>query len=527
MRTRQNYLHGAAILTLGVLATKALGAVYKIPLGNLLGDEGYAHFMVAYNIYSVFLTLSTTGLPAALSRLISEADALDRPMRMRRIFQAALVLFSALGLLGSLVMYLFPVELAAMMNEVGAAQSIWALSPALFFVCLSAALRGYAQGRRDMTPTAVSQVLDAVGKTAVGLLLAGVLARRGESLALSSAGAIFGVTAGSVLALCYLLAACRRRWPERTLANPDVAAPAGEVTLELLRVGVPITLGACVMSFVNLVDARQVLRLLQTAAGLEYPEAKNLYGIYGKAQTLYNLPVAFVVPLNISILPAVSALTALGEHRQAAGLSASGLRLAALVSMPLGLGLTALSNPIMHLVYPSGNAAGGALLAELGAASVFVCLAQITTAVLQAHGLEGWPVLSMALGGAVKVAVNRVLVGNPAVGILGAPVGTLACYLLLFALNAFCLRRLPAEPVRVLPTLWRAGLSAVVMAFTARGVYEVLCLMRAGMAVSTLAAAVSGAAVYLIAALKIHALTIADLRLIPYGEKLAAWLGIS
>ena len=143
---KQNYLHGAAILTAGVVITKILGAIYKIPLGNILGDEGYAHFMVAYNIYNVFLTLSTAGLPVALSRMISEADTLGRTMQMRRTFRVAFVTFACIGFLSSLIMFLFPTELASMMNDVEAAQSIWALSPAMFLVCMTSAYRGYAQG---------------------------------------------------------------------------------------------------------------------------------------------------------------------------------------------------------------------------------------------------------------------------------------------------------------------------------------------------------------------------------------------
>ena len=138
-QSKQNYLHGAAILTVGVIITKILGAIYKIPLGNILGDEGYAHFMVAYNIYNVFLTLSTAGLPVALSRMISEAETLNRPMQLGRTFQVSLGVFAVIGLISSLIMYLFPTELASMMDEVEAAQSILAISPAMFMVCITAA----------------------------------------------------------------------------------------------------------------------------------------------------------------------------------------------------------------------------------------------------------------------------------------------------------------------------------------------------------------------------------------------------
>ena len=530
-QSKQNYLHGAAILTLGVIITKILGAIYKIPLGNILGDEGYAHFMVAYSIYNVFLTLSTAGLPVALSRMISEADTLGRPMQMRRIFRVSLLVFAAIGLLSSLVMYLFPTELAAMMDEVEAAQSIWAISPAMLLVCLTAAYRGFAQGQSNMKPTTVSQVLEVLGKTVVGLVLAWYLTRIGKSLPVASGGAIFGVTAGSLIALVYMMLYKRRNYPAQTVASPDVPDRSGAIVLKLLRIGIPITLGSSVMSLINLIDAKLVLNRLQMAAGVSYFDAKNLYGIYGKAQTLSNLPASFIVPLTISIIPAITALVVKGNHREAGRLSGASLRVAALVFMPMGVGLAVLSEPIMHVIYPTGNAAGPLLLAMLGIGSVFVCLAQMSTAVLQANRLELWPVLSMVAGGGVKVAVNYVLVGNPAIGIHGAPIGTIACYIVMCAMNALFLRIRPKERVRVLPALWRAAVSSALMGVAAWGVYHLasaaLGASWKASALSVAAAVIAAVAVYLIAAVKTRAVTGDDLRLIPHGEKLAAFLHIA
>lgn len=163
--SKQNYLHGAAIMAAGVVVTKILGAIYKIPLGNILGDEGYGYFSVAYNIYYVFLTMATAGMPVALSRMISEADTLGRPMQARKIFRVAWLTFAIFGILLGLVMFLFPTELAGMLNNVRAAQSIWALSPALVLVYLTSTYRGYAQGMSNMKPTTVSQILEVVARS--------------------------------------------------------------------------------------------------------------------------------------------------------------------------------------------------------------------------------------------------------------------------------------------------------------------------------------------------------------------------
>lgn len=531
---KQNYLHGAAILTAGVVITKILGAIYKIPLGNILGDEGYAHFMVAYNIYNVFLTLSTAGLPVALSRMISEADTLGRTMQMRRTFRVAFVTFACIGFLSSLIMFLFPTELASMMNDVEAAQSIWALSPAMFLVCMTSAYRGYAQGQSNMTPTTVSQILDVLAKTLVGLALAWYFIRVGKSLPIASAGAIFGVTAGSIAALLYIAVYKHRYYPERTVSDPDVPDSPGRVLRRLLRIGIPITFGSCVLSMINLIDAKLVLNRLQVAAGFSYYDAKILYGIYGKAQTLYNLPAAFITPLTISIVPAITALIVQKKHAAAGEIAESSLRIAAVIALPMGVGLAVLAHPIVNVVYPGSNEAGPTLLLLLGIASFFVCMALMTTAILQATGNEIYPVFSMIVGGLVKIAVNWFLVANPEINIIGAPLGTLTCYIVMCGMNyAFICRSLKNRP-RLSCVLLRPAGSAAVMGVTAWAVYHGAAALLGGMAaldwkrmaVSMLMAMLAAVVVYVAAVVVTRAVTQEDMKLIPRGEKIAKLLHI-
>ena len=169
---KKSFLGGAAILAAAVAIVKIIGAVYKIPLGNIIGDEGKAHFTVAYNIYNLLLTISTAGLPLAISKLTSEAHALGRENEKRKIFSTSIWLFFGLGLVFSLFMFFGSAQLAAFMNDSLAFWSIRALSPAVFCVCLLACMRGYTQGQGNMTPTAVSQILEALCKLGIGLSLA-------------------------------------------------------------------------------------------------------------------------------------------------------------------------------------------------------------------------------------------------------------------------------------------------------------------------------------------------------------------
>ena len=289
---KQNYLHGAAIMAGTTVIVKIVAFLYKIPLGDMriLGDEGFAHFTVAYNIYGFILTIATAGFPVALSRMISVADARNRPAQVQRIFRVALGVMAAIGGFFTLVMLSFNRPLAAMMGDREAALSIAALAPAVLIVCATTAYRGYCQGRGNMIPTAFGQVVEEVGKLLIGLSLAWIIARRGLGLARASAGAIFGVTAGALAALTYMAVYKRRNYPDRTYGAADAPDSRGTIVREFLRIGIPIALGASVLSMFNLLDNALCLNRLQSAAGFRPQAAHTLYGVYGKAQTLYNLP---------------------------------------------------------------------------------------------------------------------------------------------------------------------------------------------------------------------------------------------
>ena len=315
---RQNFMGGAAILAGAVAVTKLLGALYKIPLGNLLDREGMAHFYAAYNIYSLLLVLSTAGLPVALSRMVSRAAAQRRYGAVRRCLHLGLALLAALGLVCSAVMCLLPEALAAALHDPDAAPALRTLGPAVLLVCLSAALRGYSQGLGDMVPTAAGQVAESAGKLLIGLGLCLYLLRQGAGTDLCAAGAIGGVTAGAGLGLLVtaLLLPRRAALPEVR----DVPPASSRVLRELLRTGIPITVGAAGMSLITLLDQALVTATLRDTLGYTTAETTALYGEYTFGMTLFMLPPSFIYPLSVSLMPAVSAALT-RRDRTAAGIA--------------------------------------------------------------------------------------------------------------------------------------------------------------------------------------------------------------
>ena len=516
---RQNFMGGAAILAGAVAVTKLLGALYKIPLGNLLDREGMAHFYAAYNIYSLLLVLSTAGLPVALSRMVSRAAAQRRYGAVRRCLHLGLALLAALGLVCSAVMCLLPEALAAALHDPDAAPALRTLGPAVLLVCLSAALRGYSQGLGDMVPTAAGQVAESAGKLLIGLGLCLYLLRQGDRTSAPPGLSSKHCRAGLGLLVTALLLPRRAALPEVR----DVPSASSRVLRELLRTGIPITVGAAGMSLITLLDQALVTATLRDTLGYTTAETTALYGEYTFGMTLFMLPPSFIYPLSVSLMPAVSAALT-RRDRTAAGIAAgAALKLTVLAALPSGVGLSVLAGPILHLLYPAVPETAEAAayhLTFLGLACVFVCLMVATNGVLQAYGHPLLPVISLLCGGILKIVTNYLMVGDPATGIRGAAVSTLYCYALIAVINLAAIARLVPERPGYISLFAKPVLLTAVMALAARSGYGLFCrLLPERWAV--LPAVLLAAVVYVVLALAIGAVTRQDLQTLPKGEKLA------
>ena len=519
-KRKQNFIQGAAVLTLAVAVTKLLGAVYKIPLGNLLDRDGMAHFYVAYNIYSLLLIVSTAGLPLALSRLVSQAEAMGRVNQRRRIFRVTLGLFFLLGVVCCGVMLLGAEPLAALLNDSQAAPAIRVLAPAVFCVCMLSAIRGYTQGQGDMRPTAASQIIESACKLAVGLAAAWLLVRQGAAPNECAAGAISGVTAGAALGLVTLTVwlLCTRRGDVGT----DTPDSRREILRQVLRIGIPVTLGSVGMSLITLLDQALVLGTLQSSLGLSEAAAASLYGEYTFGMTLFALPASFMYPLSISLVPSISAAMVQNDPRRAGKNAASALKLAMVLALPVGVGLSVLAGPILNLLYPAvpeTAAAAAYHLRVLGIASVFVCLMIITSGILQAYGRERIPVVTLLIGGGVKIGANFLLVTNPAISIHGAPIGTLVCYAVIAVLNLAAIAVTVPHRPKIGASAWKLGLTTAAMAAMACGGYG-LARRFMGDRPATAAAILAAAVVYAVLLLNLGVLRREEIEQLPKGEKM-------
>ena len=547
----QSFIKGALVLAVANLIVKIIGAVFKIPLYGLIGMDGMGYFNVAYQIYTFMFIVATAGFPIAVSKMVAESMARGDARDARRVFDTAFWLLGIIGLIGSIVLYAFAGQLAAMVNNPGAELCIKIVSPAVFFISLVSAFRGYFQGKQNMVPTAFSEVIEAATKLGVGIILASFFvgmtvngglgnaidfaAKQVQSLNIRSqyaaGGAIFGVMLGTFLALvlmvCIFLAK-RRRMGRLQVINP--IRSRRRILKELVLIAIPITIGASVSSLTSLVDLATVMnRLVVNPAVLDKyaylfseglsatDKANSLYGMYtGQAQTMFNLPLTIVVALGMSVVPAISAAMERKNVLAARKVTESTLRITTMFALPCAIGMSVLAQPILSLLYSDSD--GWIVLQKLAIAIIFVSIVQVTNSILQAYGKVYYPVVNMIIGGIAKVALNYFCI--PMFGIDGAPLATIVCYGIIAVLNVICIIRVVKIDIKTITFMIKPLIAAAVMGAAAYLVYPIINSVLSGR-VGTIAAIIAAGVVYMLVLFLVRAIKREDIITLPKGEKLA------
>lgn len=538
---KQSFLGGAFVLAIGTAIVKVIGLLFKVPLNGIINEAGYGYFTTAYDIYSLLLIVSTAGLPVAMSRMISEARALGRTKQIRQIYKTALIVFLILGLIGSGGMLILCKQLAAWMEQPNAWFAILCLAPALFFIGIISAQRGYFQGQGNMTPTSVSQIFEALCKLFIGLGAAYAVMKLTKNIIYAAGAAIIGITLGTVVSALYLSA--KHRKTEAVideLCTDDTVLPFADTAKALLAIAVPITLGAACLQLIALIDAKLVMHQLNATgfdtaplnpAVRDATQADVLKGIYNFTQTIFNLPCAFVTPLTISAIPAITECLTKHDSDGARKTTESAIRVMGLIAIPCAIGLVVVAEPIVATLGGYTDTYGNLttatrLMAILGIVVFFNSFVLVSNSILQANKHVVWPVINMIAGGIVKIVVNWFLVGTKAINIIGAPIGTLACYITITVLNIITMRQVMPQPPQLLRNLYKTLIAAVPMGAAALGCDLLLkkagfgALIRCGGSIAV------AAVVYIIMVLVLKIITKEDCELLPKGDKIAKILKI-
>ncbi len=502
---KQSFLHGTMLLAMATAIVKVIGALYKIPLNAIIGAQGFGYFNTAYEIYNVLL------------------------------------------------MILGCRWLATVLEQPDAWFAILCLCPCALLMGFMSTFRGFFQGQENMRPTSNSQMLEAVIKLILGLAAAYALMEMTHQVSFAAGGAILGVTVSCLVSAIFLYSQFRPAY--RALPHSEETPSSAKATAkELLAIAIPITIGSAGLQLLTVVETgiymERLVMLIETnqytlplvdtvkaglmadnpaltAAQLHTQTAATFKGIFNFAQTIFNMPCAFIVPITVSVLPAITAQLTLKEDAQVRDTEESAARVTGLLSMPCSVGLCILARPIMSLLggYSGEKLDLAAQLMMLLGSSVFLySIIQYTNAVLQSHGKAHVPVVNMLLAGGAKLVVVYFLAGNPSLGILGVPIGTLLCYATIAVLNLLCIRKLIPQKPRLLLNLLRPLPAAVIMGIVVFFAYQGLVALMGqdGSRIILCGAPIAvGAAVYFVCVILTKAIGRKDCLLLPGGQKIA------
>ena len=422
------------MLALSALIVKVIGVCYKIPLVHLLGAEGMGYFNAAYDVYALLCVISTTGLPVAVSVAINR-----HPLEQKRIYLLSLAIFTVLGGLGTAAVFFGADRIAVLVGAPAAAQSLRFIAPAVLFVCLSGAYRGYYQAKRNMMPTAISQVVEAAGKLLFGLIFAHISLRLGKRPETAAAFAVLGLSVGTLLSFIYLIV-CDKRNPHDESAK---SLTSRQLLGELLVIALPVTLGAVLTGLSKVIDLSLIMRRLQDG-GIPQAHAIALYGCYSSMVIpLFNVIPALFGSFAMPLVPHLGHAIAKAEMDEQKRILSMAFRWGIALSVPASLGMGTMSPQILQLLFSKTDEIQTAvpLLILICMAVPASCMITATSAVLQAYGRAWIPMISTAIGCLIKAIFLYVLCAVPEIGILAAPISTCLCCLVTACINLLYLEK--------------------------------------------------------------------------------------
>lgn len=541
MSRKNSAVGGAAILAAAGIIVKLLGFVFRIPLTRWIGASGMADYTPAYDVYSLLLIVATSGIPVAISKLVSERCAVGEYKEAGRVFRIARLLMWGIGITGFLILWFFAGPISRAIGIETSALSMRATAPALLFVPIMSSYRGFFQGLQIMQPTALSQIAEQIARVIVGLGAAyllfkgiifpnqfnggfsGIEALRSKG----AAGACLGASAG---ALAGFLVMIWIRFMYRHILNRKVAKDhstvheSGKKLLKrIIWIAFPITLAACIMPIVNLIDVAIVQNRL-TGMGYTYEAAKSLYGqLTAMAAPIISFPLVLIQALTATIVPMVSRAWKLKDHDLLERDCIFGFRASQLISLPCIVGMIVIAQPILILFYGDQARlapAASSCLQIYALSFFFLSLVSIATAMLQGLGKQQIPVINLFIGIGLKIIITWTLTGVGAINVRGAAIGTTCSYALASVLDIIALKRITGVRLELVRSLGKPLAASAVMGAAVILTDILMNKLTSSLYLNTLADILVGMVVYGFMALAVHALNEEEIAHLPHGNRI-------
>ena len=523
-KSSKNLVKGTLVLIAGNIVVKIIGALFKLPLANIISADGMGLYNASFIVYDFFLVIATSGFSLAISKMVSKCCAKGDEAQALKIFSVSRRLFFFIGSLCAAVMFLGSRLFSGMIGNSRSVYCIMLLSPAVVFVSLMCAYRGYYQGTNDMIPTTISQIVEAICRLIVGLSLSWYLKIKGFPTEIVACGAISGITFGE-FSSTFVLGLIHRRRQKKNRLRKRCRVGSGTIIKTMFATSIPIGISSLIISMINMLDNSVVMHRLQYI-GYTEKQANILYGCFNMAFTVFSLPITIVSAITVSIFPVLSYSFACGDFYRVSKAAGSSMRMAMLAATASAALFMSLSYPIVNLLYfkqPADAAVAAPLLLLLGTSAVVISLSMITTSILQAIDRLMLPMRSMIAGGIVCIALNWLLVGQKSLGIYATPIGIFTCYLVTSFINIFEIRKSGKIKISYRNLFYKPLLPSAIMAFTGMITFKAV-LPKLGLLKASTVSILFSLVNFLIVLLLNSSIEREDLMMLPKGKSIVRFL---
>ncbi|MBP1930371.1 putative polysaccharide biosynthesis protein [Ammoniphilus resinae] len=450
-----SFLKGALILSAAAFISKLLGVFYVIPLKHLAGDEGLALYQAVFPIYNTLLILSVSGIPIALSKLISEKVSSGQRGEVAPITRSAIRSMIVVALLGFAVLFMGSKTIALWIGDLRTTLSIQAIAYAMLLVPFVAVLRGYFYGFQLMQLSAVSQVIEQFARVFTMIFLVYWFLKSGKTMEVIASGAAFSSVAGVSVAFLILVVGYLRH---RTIGSAQTLEHSGYIK-KILAIAIPVSLSTLMIPVLGMVDSLTIINMLKTSGEMAAQATKE-FGVYSRGVPIVQFAAFYATGLSVAVVPALSSARTNAEKDTQIR---NTLKISLLIGIPASIGMMLIAQPLNVLFYGDGQ--GSNALAVLAVSTLFLSLAVSASGILQGLGKASWPAIFLAVGIVLKVVFNLWL--TPIYGILGAAYSTVITYALIALVSIWTiryfhpsLRLLSAKEIArwILPSLLMGGI---------------------------------------------------------------------
>ncbi len=530
-RQTESFMQGVLAIMFSQVLIKIFGMIYKLYLTNKegFGDAGNAIYSSGFQIYALLLTLSSIGVPNAISKLVAERLAVGDSKGAHRIFKVAFATFSIIGGIGTLILFYGAKYIAYNMLQIPEAEyTLVALSPSIFFVAISSVVRGYFNGRQNLKATANSQTIEQVFKTCLTIIIVAVIgAFSSNNTIIMAAGANLATTLSTFLSFAYLYLYYGER---KTEIAQDIKSSTNykayrikDIIKTILSVSIPISLSSLMSVITKNIDAITVVSGLKTF--MTEASAKIQYGILaGKVDALTAVPLSLNIAFATALVPTIASAKAVGNIQIARERTELSLLITILIGLPCTVGMFVFAPQILNLLFPNANR--GELLLQISSLTIiFSVLIQTVNAGLQGIGKIMVPATALGIGVIVKYILNLILIKNPSIGVYGAGIASLCCNVVVFLIGITVLIKNMKLQLDLGKFMIKPILSTGMMAIVSLYVYNVLQKLIANQLATVISIACAGI-IYIISLLILRNLTKEEIYKMPQGDKIVKALQI-